>query len=319
MSNMVSVIMPAYNVGQYIGKSIESVLAQTYKNIELIVVNDGSSDATGQVVEQYCRQDARVKLLTQKNQGVSGARNNGISAACGDYISFLDGDDLWDAKFLENMMQSISRSKGQVEFAYGKTLECFEDGRRELLGGDNCRDGYYEDFLAPNNELRLPMHISAICVSRKLIQDNGISFEPGLRLSEDTGFMIKLLCITKAYGVGDALTFYVRRGNSATGNSEWKPDFWSGHVCIYEKIEDFVRINRHQAVSAFEKARGYVAYRFVLGCLKHGYILEAAEYRQRWRDWLADFAAGDGKLKDRLKCRLILSANRQLLGFIGKF
>ena len=117
MSNMVSVIMPAYNVGQYIGKSIESVLAQTYKNIELIVVNDGSSDATGQVVEQYCRQDARVKLLTQKNQGVSGARNNGISAACGDYISFLDGDDLWDAKFLENMMQSISRSKGQVEFA----------------------------------------------------------------------------------------------------------------------------------------------------------------------------------------------------------
>ena len=316
---MVSVIMPAYNVGEYIGKSIESVLSQTYNNFELIVVNDGSSDKTCQVVEQYCLRDSRIRLLNQKNQGVSVARNSGISAACGDYISFLDGDDLWDANFLKKMMNFVDSQREQLRFAYGKTLECFEDGRRELIGGDDCRDGYYEEFLAKNNELRLPMHISALCISRNLIEEYNIYFEPGLRLSEDTGFIIKLLCVTKAHGLKDAFTFYIRRESSATGARAWKPDFWSGHVCIYEKIEDFVRQHRHQAISTFEKARGYVAYRFVLGCLKHGYIQEAIEYRRRWHGWLADFAAGDGKLKDRFKCRLILLANRQALGLIGKF
>ena len=94
---LVSVIMPAYNSEKYIGKSIESVLAQDYEKFELIIVDDGSQDGTKRIAEQYAKSDVRIKLLEQANQGVSVARNKGLDTATGEYVAFLDSDDLWDA------------------------------------------------------------------------------------------------------------------------------------------------------------------------------------------------------------------------------
>ena len=108
---LVSVIMPAYNSEKYIGKSIESVLAQDYENFELIIIDDGSQDGTKSIAEQYAKSDVRIKLLEQANQGVSVARNKGLDTATGEYVAFLDSDDLWDADNLSVMVQATECTK----------------------------------------------------------------------------------------------------------------------------------------------------------------------------------------------------------------
>lgn len=314
---MVSVVMPSYNSEKYIAESIESILKQTYSDFELIVVNDGSVDKTKDIVREYIKRDNRVHMIEQRNQGVSVARNTGIEASKGEYISFLDADDVWDKDFLYSVMEYADQNK-EACFIYARTMECFLNGKKNIIGTAEIKEGFFEDFIAPNNEMRLTFHMSGILVKKCILHKYDIKFVPGLRLSEDTGFYLELLSCTKVYAVNKVLTYYVRRDDSAT-SIEWKPDFWKGHVEVYEYIESFVEKHRPQAMVAFKKARGYVAYRFILSCIKHGYIDEGIKYRKRWISWLKDFAHGDGKIKDRIKCRLIIKSGRSSLKIIGKF
>jgi len=102
-----SVVMPAYNTEPWIGKAIQSVLDQTRTDFELIVVDDGSTDGTVASVERYVRQDDRVSLVTQPHRGSSAARNSAIALAIGDYVSFIDSDDLWLPRYLEVMAATL--------------------------------------------------------------------------------------------------------------------------------------------------------------------------------------------------------------------
>ncbi len=102
---MISVVIPLYNKEKSIKSTIESVLAQTYKDFELIVVDDGSTDGSADVVK--CFDDKRIRLISKKNGGVSSARNEGIKNAQSEYVSFLDADDIWDENYLENVNQLI--------------------------------------------------------------------------------------------------------------------------------------------------------------------------------------------------------------------
>jgi len=104
----ISVVMPAYNAEGTIGKAIESVLAQTYVNLELIVVNDRSADSTEKVVSSFCAADQRVRLITnEKNSGVAVSRNVGVAAARYPWIAFLDSDDYWLPEKLERQMKAL--------------------------------------------------------------------------------------------------------------------------------------------------------------------------------------------------------------------
>ena len=98
--------MPCYNAAFHLSRSINSVLAQTYTNWELIAVDDGSSDSTLKLLNAL--QDDRIRVISQSNQGVSAARNAGIRIATGDFIAFLDADDTWDTHFLEHMLKAIT-------------------------------------------------------------------------------------------------------------------------------------------------------------------------------------------------------------------
>jgi len=104
---MFSIIIPLYNKANTIGKAIESVLAQTYGNYEIIVVDDGSTDNSCEVVSQY--DDKNIRLIRQKNAGVSAARNRGVSESRSEYVAFLDADDFWDTDYLEVQLRLISQ------------------------------------------------------------------------------------------------------------------------------------------------------------------------------------------------------------------
>ncbi|OKH34566.1 glucosyl transferase [Calothrix sp. HK-06] len=122
MTNIVTVVIPAYNASEYLAETITSVLQQTFANFEIIVVDDGSKDNTMDIVHSFSQQDSRVKLISQKNQGVSVARNTGIKNAQGEFIAFLDADDVWLPQKLALHVQhlsdnpSLGMSFGRVEF-----------------------------------------------------------------------------------------------------------------------------------------------------------------------------------------------------------
>lgn len=100
MSNLVSVIIPAYNVAPFIAETLDSLFAQTWRNFEAVVINDGSTDDTEERLTPY---RDRIVYIKQENRGVMAARNAGLQAARGRYIALLDGDDLWEPKFLETL------------------------------------------------------------------------------------------------------------------------------------------------------------------------------------------------------------------------
>lgn len=173
-SNLVSVIIPAYNCGQYIGETINSVMTQSYSNWECIIVDDGSTDNTYYVAEQYCSRDSRIKLVHQNNQGLPSARNTGIMHSSGEYILPVDGDDIIDQSYIEKAVQhfhshpettlvyglidyfgSKTGIPGQPRYSYteliwGNMIVCSAMYRRihyDKVGGYNpaMRDGY-EDW-----------------------------------------------------------------------------------------------------------------------------------------------------------------------------
>ena len=111
---MVSIIIPAYNAEKYIEQCIDSIISQTYKNIEVIIVNDGSTDNTLAICEKYAKEDKRIKIVKKKNEGVSKARNDGIKIATGKYIMFIDSDDYIDDDYIEIMHKNIVEKKADL-------------------------------------------------------------------------------------------------------------------------------------------------------------------------------------------------------------
>lgn len=108
-SPLVSVIIPVYNVAPYLREALDSVVQQTYSNLEILIVDDGSTDGSGEICEEY-RSDDRVQIIHQENQGLSAARNRGLDRAAGEYIAFLDSDDAWRPDFIEKMLEAMENT-----------------------------------------------------------------------------------------------------------------------------------------------------------------------------------------------------------------
>jgi len=101
---LVSVIVPVYNVEEYLGRCVDSILAQTYTNLEVILVDDGAKDSSGAICDEYAARDARVRVIHKENGGLSSARNAGIDAAKGDWLEFVDSDDWIEPDAVESML-----------------------------------------------------------------------------------------------------------------------------------------------------------------------------------------------------------------------
>lgn len=137
----ISVITPAYNAQKYIAEAIESLQSQTFADYEHLIINDGSSDKTAKIVEKYAKEDHRIKLISQNNAGAAAARNRGLELAGGEYITFLDGDDLMEADTLNVLLSTVH--------VYHNDLVCF---RKDLLY-DDSGEIHDESFFYKNNPL----------------------------------------------------------------------------------------------------------------------------------------------------------------------
>ena len=110
----VSIIIPAYNIENYIGRALESCISQTYANWEVIVINDGSTDGTGSVIEKYLQKEDRIKVVNQNNAGIATVRSNSLHHATGQYVYFLDGDDYLDVNTLSCCVEQINEQQSDI-------------------------------------------------------------------------------------------------------------------------------------------------------------------------------------------------------------
>lgn len=176
MNPLISIIIPAFNIEQYIERCLDSVIVQTYKNIEIIVVDDGSTDGTRKIIESYVRKDQRIQGIYKKNGGVSSARNQGIERARGDYIGFVDGDDMIESDMYEFLIDNaikygadISHCGYQMVFPdrtdpyYGTgelRLQTNKTGLIDLLKGDPVEPGLCNKLYKRNLFLDITIDIN---------------------------------------------------------------------------------------------------------------------------------------------------------------
>lgn len=211
LSPYVSVILPVYNCEKFIKETILSILNQTFSNFELIIVNDGSTDNTLQICNSF--NDKRIKIITQKNYGVSIARNNGINVSKGRYIAFIDSDDIWLPKKIEKQVFHLENCK-EVGISYCSS--CFIDESGKLLKIyqiPKYKNITLEDLLC-NNPIKngsVPLvrkeALNEICYKEN---NNYFYFDPNVEPAEDFDCWLRIFLNTswKIEGIPDCLVYY---------------------------------------------------------------------------------------------------------------
>lgn len=190
--SLVSVVIPAYNAEPFIASAIDSACAQTYRDLEVVVVDDGSSDRTAEIVRAIAKRDSRVRLIRQIHQGVAAARNRAIRESRGDYIAPLDADDIWFPRKLEQQVRVLERAPPNVGLVYAWSVDIDRDGC--LTGGYFAHD--------------LPRNVGAVLIFRNVI---GSSSVPLIRRQcfDLVGFYNKTYAERGAQGCED-LDLYLR-------------------------------------------------------------------------------------------------------------
>lgn len=217
LSPLVSVIIPVYNAKKYIEQTIRSVLNQTFQDFEIIVLNDGSTDNSGDIIQQMQKEDSRIIYIPKNNSGVSDTRNIGISKAGGQWLAFLDADDLWKPYNLEKKINAIRQSGRQWGFS---NLEYIDENNNLLLQTHD--DLKTEDILNrlllwEGNDI-IPGPCSNILVAKKLFED-GVKFDIRLSSPADRDICIQLAAKAEPFFVNEKLWQYRLHTQSMTSTN----------------------------------------------------------------------------------------------------
>ncbi len=209
MNELVSIVIPVYNAELYIKDTIISVLNQTHTNWELLVVNDGSTDKTKEILEQF--DDSRITVFHQNNRGVSDARNNGMSESKGEFIVFLDADDIISNNFIEKRLMTLL-SNEKAGFCCGEVLHFNNDINNFL----DKKIGVFENI----EEIVLLYNInfdtvpSNYMIRKSILQKNNIMFNNKLSSTADRLFILELNKITEGTYVENSPLYYRVHNNS---------------------------------------------------------------------------------------------------------
>jgi glycosyltransferase involved in cell wall biosynthesis len=269
---LVSVIIPTYNRAAMVGRAIESVLAQSFRDYELIVVDDGSDDGTGQALSGY---RDRITVLRQSNRGVSAARNRGIRQSKGRLIAFLDSDDLW---LPEKLSRQISFFRDRPEALICQTEEIWiRNGRR--VNPKKRHRKLSGDIFLPSLELCL-VSPSAVMLRRPLFDKIGW-FDESLPACEDYDLWLRISSRHPVYLIDTPLT--VKHGGHPDQLSR-APGLDRYRVAALKKLIDSGGLSRSRAKRAVEMLQAKCAV-YAAGCRKRGKSSEAQRYEELAADY----------------------------------
>lgn len=334
MNGTVSIILPCCNVALYLDQCLGSLVRQTWKALEIICVNDGSTDDTLAVLRGWAEKDARIRVIDQKNGGAFSARNAGLDAATGEYIGFVDPDDYVDTAMYARLVETAQRHDAEVA-ACGYTSFSDEDGTVMEDAGHAPEAGFEPDaknscFSSESVWLRMDVVVWNKVYRRSFFEENGLRMKPGFRGGEDDVFWLTALPHASRLAVIPDQLYFYRRKRAGSLSDVWDRDGW-----FYS-----LNMDRLEYVAACWKKDGWMEAAVKQGWLAHimkRYLLshvtsaeeifhrlnegKRRELAERYRKWLkeAEIAPVFSCLNkwDRAFCRL-LSEEPLKLGPLGR-
>lgn len=229
MNKLVSVIIPAYNVERYIEECLNSIINQNYANCEIIVINDGSTDNTLNVIKEFAIKDNRIKIINKSNTGVSDTRNCGLYEAKGDYIVFVDGDDYLAKDYLSYMLNLIDNNG--ADFAL--SLNCFTYKNEKQVNKDIIKKLSSEDATALLLSPRVMVGCWNKIYKREFLNNNKIRFLPDLRYGEGLQFITHVTLLTNKIICGNRKVYYYRRDNPTSVCTKFNIDnIYNGELSL---------------------------------------------------------------------------------------
>ncbi|MBE6453854.1 MAG: glycosyltransferase [Alphaproteobacteria bacterium] len=230
----ISVIVPVYNVEQYLPQCLDSIINQTYKNLEIICVDDGSPDNSGKILDEYAKKDKRIKVIHQENGGLSVARNTGLDNATGEWVSFIDSDDYIALDFYENLISAANKSDTDVvqcgHSVFSTQIDKTFSYKSKIVEGfvniiKNLKRGYVWNKLW----------------KRELIESNNLRFYPKIYI-EDILFSVMTANFIKKFSTIDYVgNFYRSNPNSISQSPEKKQKIKEDIYLICCKALDFAK------------------------------------------------------------------------------
>ena len=243
----VSIIVPVYNVEEYLSKCLDSLVSQTLKEIEIIVVNDGSPDNSQKIVDKYTKKHKNIKSYIKENGGLSDARNFGLKYASGEYISFIDSDDYIDKTMMEKMYNKAI--KDNLDIVVCNSIEVYEEKLVEKKA-----NFYYSDKIINNYIISPPMACTRLY--KKYIFDK-VKFTDGIYY-EDLNLTPSLVLITKKIDfIDEGLYYYVQRNNSIMKQNDYN-----------EKLLDIFKVLNNNKEKLYNKYKEEVEYLYITHLLR---------------------------------------------------
>ncbi len=236
-TQLVSVIVPLYNAEKYIEETMESILNQTYKNIEIVIVDDGSKDQSSSIVKNFKKKyPEQIQYILQENQGVSVARNTGIENANGEYISFLDSDDLWHSTKIEKQIESMH--KNNMNACYCGFMNFYEETGEKVENTTNFVKGNMTKAFLTHQVFA---QTSTWIFKKSIVMNHNIRFTPGCSWGEDLEFLFKLMSVTNVCYVDEYLTYYrILSGGSLSSNYKDYELKTTKELEVFNRMKDWI-------------------------------------------------------------------------------
>lgn len=283
MNALISVIIPVYNTEQYLVRCVESVLNQSFSDFELLLVDDGSTDGSGEICETYANQDSRIRFFHKKNGGVSSARNLGLEYASGEWVYFVDSDDELMPDGLRTLVDLVS---DDADIVMGGFVEEDEFGnvlsveKREILTLSK-KQSIISLYGGHGSVYHYCGYLWMRLLRRSVIQRNNLRFDPTIAIKEDTLFLMQYIC--KSNGITLQTTTpvykYLRRSDSAMGRAESGFDSKyvdSFHALVNMKHEVETIFPSYSTPVFIAKQAIFGRYDIVLGMMNKGLVHDDA-------------------------------------------
>jgi len=265
-----SVVVPCYNLSNNVEKTIKNILDQTYKSFEIILIDDGSTDDTLQILNNYQQKDERIVVLSKVNGGVASARNEGIKKAKNDYIYFLDGDDLIENNLLECAEKIIRQNDELDMFYFGFNWVDEEEKQVE----DRCFPKYDKlmfsgiDFLNLFFTKKIRRKTGAYIIKKSLIDQNKLTYSMGVAYGEDEEFFIRTLLHTKkVYYDKNCYFHYLQRSDSAM-NGELGENFYKSIEVLGGLREEILKVKNKELEESYNLYLKYFFFYIFVNAVK---------------------------------------------------
>lgn len=242
MKELISVIVPVYNMERYLERCVKSILQQTYEQLEIILVDDGSTDSSPQMCDAYAAQDDRIKVVHKKNGGLSDARNAGLAVATGTYIGYVDSDDWIEPQMYEKLYHACVTHEAQIAICrYAKVYQdgTIKGGTKEIVPLD--REELLQIYICDNSEYTIYNSVWSKLFHRELVE--GVLFPVG-RNSEDIMYTTKAFCkASKAVYVDECLYDYVLDRTDSIMNVKSEERMFQDEIPFWKEHIAYIRVH----------------------------------------------------------------------------